>query len=55
MFERNVAVEDGYITVMVQQGIIKLNGCVITPEEAKRISDALLDAEYMVNGESSND
>jgi len=55
MFERNVAVADGYITVMVQQGIIKLNGCVITPEEAKRISDALLDAEYMVNEGKSND
>ena len=55
MFERNVPVDDGYITVMVQQGVIKLNGLVITPEEAKRISDALLDAEYMIQEEKSND
>ena len=55
MFERNVPVDDGYITVIVRQGVITLNGCVITSEQAKRISDALLDAEYMIQEEKSND
>ena len=55
MFERNVSVDDGYITVIVRKGVITLNGCVITTEQAKRISDALLDAEYMIQEEKSND
>ena len=49
MFERNIATDHGYVQIRVENDVIRLNGQLITIDQAKRISDALLDAEYMVN------
>jgi hypothetical protein len=54
MFERNIATDHGYVQIRVEKDVIRLNGQLITIEQAKRISDALLDAEYMVNEEMNN-
>lgn len=54
MFERNIAVEYGYVQIRVENDVIRLNGQLITIEQAKRISDALLDAEYMIQEELSH-
>ena len=54
MFERNIATDHGYVQIRVEHDVIRLNGQLITIEQAKRISDALLDAEYMIQEEMSN-